>query len=125
MVDATTAAVHAAEMENKRRLIEEKLTRSVDWARMMGSPFQMPGGATAAMPKKPTPTELVGMIAMRMRWKNGEAYPFHHLTAVQREDEVFVIVIGETAEPVILKDSASLFPCDALITSLRLLEEKR
>lgn len=65
------------------------------------------------------------MVAMRMRWANEyfPPKPFDHVHAVRVEEEVFVFAVVR-GEALTIREQWPLFPSDALVTQLRLLEEK-
>lgn len=79
---------------------------------------------------KPPPSEkestpaLMRMIAMRMRWDAGYIPKYGYITAIKNQDRVIVLIVNDDSEPVTLKDEWGIFPSDALIASLRLLENK-
>lgn len=66
---------------------------------------------------------LVGHIALRLRWLPGNLPPLDALFAHRADDKVFVFVVVD-GQAVTLEDGWDLFPSDALITQLRLLEKK-
>ncbi|QIG66893.1 hypothetical protein EVB41_063 [Rhizobium phage RHph_TM3_14A] len=60
------------------------------------------------------------LLAGRLRIGNGDVYPFAHLSFHIGPETVTLFVMGKGG-PVILEDSASLFPSDDLIGKLQLL----
>lgn len=78
---------------------------------------------------KSRPFTLNERMAARMHWgtfdgrHNVWAPGFEHMTIHQAGDKVFIFVITKDIETVTLEDEAGLFPSDATITKLRLLEK--
>ncbi len=62
------------------------------------------------------------MIGMRLRVPEGAMFPFGALETHYAGEKVFVFVVVD-AKPVVLEDESSLFPSDALITQLRLIQK--
>lgn len=62
------------------------------------------------------------MIAMRLRLQHTDWFPYQYLSTALTGDKVFVFVVQD-GQPVVLEDDATMFPSDALITQLRLLEK--
>lgn len=89
---------------------------SVDLARRISS-----------FPTKPPTNDITypdnrkSMIAMRLRLTDGMKWPFDFLETHHQDDKVLVFVVANR-QPVILEDEAGLFPSDALITQLRLIQ---
>ena len=69
-------------------------------------------------------TDLVKMLAMRLRWPDGQSLPLDYLGARKSGEKVFLFVVVNN-EPVQLEDEWGLFPSDQLVTTLRLLEQKK
>lgn len=67
---------------------------------------------------------LLRMIASRMRLTEVATLPFQHIHCHKLNDEKVAVFIAQRGEAVTLEDDYSLFPSDALITKLRLLEGK-
>lgn len=76
----------------------------------------------------------MSMICMRMKWgmfsdpgPDSAGFmmpqvPFEHIS-VHLTKEVAIVFIVSKGEPVTIKDDANIFPSDALVTQLRMLEE--
>lgn len=65
---------------------------------------------------------LVGMIASRLQIPEGALCPFEAIHAHKLNDQRYVVFLVVGGEPLMLEDGA-LFPSDALVTKLRLLEK--
>jgi hypothetical protein len=78
---------------------------------------------TPSPPAVDSPQYLLDMIRMRMRVPNYMPLPFESIYAVKSGEKVFVLVTHD-GNGTKLEDGHELFPSDALITSLRLLEAK-
>lgn len=66
--------------------------------------------------------DLIRMLAMRLRWSDGQPLPYMHLYVTRVDNEVIVVVVNTGQAPVVMQDGWDLFPSDTLITQLRLLE---
>lgn len=62
------------------------------------------------------------VLAMRLRLRDGERFPYQFLTTAYANDKVFVFVVQD-GQAVTLTDEAPMFPSDQLITQLRLLDK--
>jgi hypothetical protein len=69
------------------------------------------------------------MMAMRMRWgprHEGELFPgavsFAHMAMHAAGDVVHVWIITRDGQSVVLQDDYGLYPSDALITKIRLIQ---
>lgn len=63
-------------------------------------------------------------LAMRMGWDDGKVKTLQHLDIVALPDKVMVWVITkDDFQSVVIEDDVSMFPSDALVTQLRLLEK--
>jgi hypothetical protein len=58
-------------------------------------------------------------LECRMDWDRN---PFAHLSIHQLTEHTVVLFIAVRGEAVVLEDDANLFPSDALVTKLRLLQ---
>lgn len=67
------------------------------------------------------PTQLLRMLAMRLRVAAGALMPFDFIQAHAINNERVVLFIVHKDTPMMLEDDGNLFPSDALITKLRLL----
>lgn len=78
----------------------------------------------AVMPRLPS---LHDMLCMRMRWHGveGARSGFDHVAVHSAGDKVFVWVITKDTQTVTMEDDGALFPSDALITKLRLLQQEK
>lgn len=86
-------------------------------------------GLTAGGVGGRTPPRLFSlhdMLCMRMRWHNIEDVRngFDHVAVHSAGDRVFVWVITKDTQTVTMEDDETLFPSDALITKLRLLQQE-
>ncbi len=79
------------------------------------------GQMYAAGQSPQTPVDLIGMIRMRLRKNVGEKL-FDFIAAHQHADTVFVFIVHD-GKNVVIKDNEKLFPSDALITQIRLLQQ--
>jgi hypothetical protein len=62
------------------------------------------------------------ILGMRLRISEGHKYPFDALETHWAGEKVFLFVVVD-AKPVVLEDESALFPSDALITQLRLIQK--
>ena len=69
-----------------------------------------------------TPRYRNRMIGMRLRVPEGAMFPFDALETHYAGEKVFIFVVVD-AKPVVFEDESSLFPSDALITQLRLIQK--
>lgn len=60
------------------------------------------------------------MLAMRLRIKEGEQFPFDHIDTALGKEKVFVFIM-QNDQAVVLEDDPFLFPSDTLMTQLRLI----
>ncbi len=64
------------------------------------------------------------MLCMRMRWDpRGNIVAFDHIAVHSAGDKVFVWVITKDAQAVTIEDDAALYPSDALVTKLRMMQQ--
>lgn len=79
--------------------------------------------APVALPSRWSEANLYTMIAVRLGWNVGTPCSFLRIVPVKvtEEEVVTFVVVGKKA--VLIFDDANLFPSDAFITQLRLLEE--
>jgi hypothetical protein len=68
------------------------------------------------------PMPLRDLISIRLHRDVGAELGFEHIDATRSGDMVFVFVV-QCGVPVTIEDSYALFPSDALVTQLRLLEK--
>jgi hypothetical protein len=89
----------------------------------MHSICQHCGQMTPPFPNPPDPSQkLVADICRRMKIKEHELYPFAHLHAYEvGENSVAIFVVTKSGQSTLLEDDSGMFPCDKLITQLRLL----
>lgn len=66
----------------------------------------------------------VEMIAMRMRWYEGECSGFAHIAVHMAGDKVHTWVITNDGQAITIEDDAAMFPSDALITKLNMLKQE-
>lgn len=78
------------------------------------------GRAAKRQPWMPDKNELMRVLASRLRMREGDMYPLHIDFCVKPE-KVYVFVVGDNGATII-EDDPNLFPSDALITALKLLE---
>lgn len=62
------------------------------------------------------------MIGMRLRVPPGAMFPFDALETHYAGEKVFIFVAVDD-KPVVLEDESALFPSDALVTQLRLIQK--
>ena len=63
----------------------------------------------------------VQMIAMRMRWLDGQTIPFNFIQAYVTDEVAAVFIVDTHDKAVTIEDDPSLFPSDELIGKLRLM----
>jgi len=68
------------------------------------------------------PHSLLEMLGMRMGWHLHVYGQFRNVAAFEYDDVVHIWVITKDNQSVTLDDEAGMFPSDAVITKLRLLE---
>jgi hypothetical protein len=61
------------------------------------------------------------MLAMRMRWVDGNVLPLQHISIHVTEKVAFVFVV-QNDKAVTLEDDPNMFPSDQLITQLRIIQ---
>jgi hypothetical protein len=89
-----------------------------------------PAKKKPAMPRKLTPAQrsanLLNMLSMRMdgvsKSRMIKRPKFEYIYAHELEEEVVIFVVAKGG-PVMLKDDIKLYPSDALVTQVRLLNE--
>lgn len=91
----------------------------IDW---FGKAYRDRGGVlnpdwVPTMYNKEIPT-LYDMIASRMRWKES---PFAYIHCRELGEDTVAVIVETSDDIVVLKDDATLFPSDTLITQLRIL----
>lgn len=72
------------------------------------------------------PYSLGEMMAARMRWGAGDgnwAPGFAHMAIHSVGDKVHIWIITKDGQSIVLKDDEPLYPSDAIITKLRLLQQ--
>lgn len=62
------------------------------------------------------------MIGMRLRVPPGAMFPFDALETHYAGEKVFIFAVVDD-KPVVLEDESALFPSDALVTQLRLIQK--
>jgi hypothetical protein len=80
--------------------------------------------ATTPTPAIPRITSVQGraeMLQMRLRAHMGDL--FQHYWTTLDGDTIYVLVVDKNYQPVMIHDSADLFPSDQLVTQLRMLAE--
>jgi hypothetical protein len=70
------------------------------------------------------PHSLEEMMAMRMRWGQGvnRLEGFTHMAMICVNDVVHIWIVTKDGQSLVLQDEHGLFPSDALITKIRLLQ---
>lgn len=63
------------------------------------------------------------MLCMRMRWTDETTPGFDYVAIHSAGEKVFVWVITKDAQAVTIEDEAGLYPSDALVTKLRMLQQ--
>lgn len=98
---------------------------------MNAVPVGVIGGLTGGLSRGAVTTQtlhsLEEQMAARMRWgKIGGpwAVGFSHMAMHQAGDMVHVWIITKDSKSVVLEDDVSLYPSDALITKIRLLQKE-
>jgi hypothetical protein len=93
---------------------------SVDLARRISS--YSPGTVVASRPDVDLNSDRgrLNMLAMRLRVKEGEVWPFDSIQTSLGNEKIFVFIV-QGDKPAILEDDADLFPSDTLVTQLRLI----
>lgn len=82
-----------------------------------------------AVERSGRPFTLEERMAARMHWgtfggnNNKWAPGFQHMAVHQAGDKIFVWVITKEGEAITLEDEAGIFPSDAMVTKLHLLEK--
>lgn len=92
--------------------------------------------ANRVMPDAPEMKRATGLhMAIIERWQlsrkhsnefgmmAGSLFPYPTIAAHHFKDKIYVFICHQTHEPVILTDEAHLYPSDALMAKLHLLEE--
>ena len=87
------------------------------------------GGAGHIATPSSRPHSLEEMMAMRMRWgatPPGQMHPnavgFKHMAMHAAGDVVHIWIITHDGKSLVLEDEHGLYPSDALITKIRLLQ---
>jgi hypothetical protein len=106
----------------------EEMYRSYPGHSADASRYAMAGATTWFDPSPPTfkiniPPDLNKMIASRMRWGEGALPPFKAIQAYPLSEEQVVVFVIAGERALIIHDDANLFPSDALVTQLCLLEK--
>ena len=91
------------------------------------------GGLKMQAPAQPShpkanalPHRLEDMLAMRMRWGVGQwAEGFAHVAVHNMNDDVHIWIITKDGQSAVLTDELSLYPSDALVTKVRLLQGEK
>jgi hypothetical protein len=62
-------------------------------------------------------------LAARMNWSNGRMHPFTsmHVALSKNGEKAFVFVLQDD-KYVVIEDDSGMFPCDATVTKLRMLQ---
>jgi hypothetical protein len=61
------------------------------------------------------------LAALWVRWGRDLEPPFKHLHAYQSGDKVCLLVVTNNGQSTLLEDDSGSFPCDLLLTKLKLL----
>ena len=95
----------------------DEYLRANDYARMVGSAPRRPAYHNDGIE---SPRYREQMLAMRMRLREGDKFPFDAIHVALGKEKVFVFVL-QNDNPVTFEDDLSLFPSDTLVTQLRLI----
>lgn len=85
------------------------------------------GGMEQAVFRRPQPYSLEQKMAVRMDWgqQGGPwAVGFSHMAMHRAGEMVHIWIITKDAQSVVLEDDAALYPSDALITKIRLMQQE-
>ncbi len=123
MADAPIATV-TMPLENYDKLVGHRITApSVDPA------LNYPPAIPTPNPWDQPRVSLMSKLMMRMQWgsfssgdHNKYEQPFRFLAVHELGDEVLLFAVQQVGGYVVLTDQANMFPSDALMTQLRILE---
>jgi hypothetical protein len=120
-------------LEEKQRILEDKID-----AMMMAKtpmfhidPAGLQGGAhtrgfpAPGIPSPPRRYTLEEKLSARMDWETNRGWGsgFSHVAVHRAGDMVHVWIITKDAKSVVVEDDIGLYPSDALITKIRLLQQ--
>jgi hypothetical protein len=120
-------------LEEKQRILEDKID-----AMMMAKtpmlhidPGGLQGGAhtrafpAPGIPSPPRRYTLEEKLGARMDWDTNRGWGsgFSHVAVHRAADMIHVWIITKDAKSVVIEDDIGLYPSDALITKIRLLQQ--
>ena len=127
----TTSVLPAGPQADAERIYRESLLNnlagsaspgisSVDLTRRINS--ATPGTMVSPRPDMDINSDRgrLNMLAMRLRVREGEIWPFDSIQTSLGNEKVFVFIL-QGDKPAIFEDDVLMFPSDTLITQLRLI----
>jgi hypothetical protein len=121
-------------MEEKQRILEDKIDAMmmaktpmlhIDPGGLQGGAGVYSAQAIGRAPPPPRRYTLEEKLSARMDWAadSGWSQGFSHMAVHRAGDMVHVWIITKDAKSAVLEDGAELYPSDALITKIRLLQQ--